>query len=93
MDEEQFYSYPGNSSNSIFGGYDERTQENNRYSKTNASSWKTTENRNGVVRRPQNKHMMRLKRCPSLLLGRPLEDYDCSDQHDVSVLHQHFSYL
>jgi hypothetical protein len=86
MDEERFYGYPDNSSNSDFR-YETTHYENSSLcsnSTFHANSYRT-ENRKGVVCRPQEKDEIKLKRCPSPLLGKPLQDYDCSEHHDVSI--------
>ena len=86
MDEEQFYGYT-DSSNSDYHRYDKVNLEDTACT-YGASSYRT-DARNGNVANRQRKTRdsgIKLKRCPSFLLGKPLADFDCSDDHEVSTV-------
>lgn len=93
MEEEQYY---GNHTNH---------SEDQRYSNFADPSYKNSttyggghrgEARNGdVANRQRRTHDsgVKLKRCPSFFLGKPLADFDCSDEHQVKHIAMYHSQI
>lgn len=87
MDEEHYYS--NHASNSSHADYDRMNYTDDRFSNTyGGGKSQQNEARNGGIGNRQRKPHdtgIKLKRCPSYLLGKPLMDYDCSDDHQVGI--------